>query len=161
MNINSKTYAGSVITIDLPHVGESVTEGTIEKWLRAVGDRVEKYDPLVEVVTDKISMEVPSPASGVITRLLVDEGQTIPMGAPIAEMQVEDGLPEPEVRPRPVETAQPEAMDTTGVLLKDVAPVGPSGSSGLSSGASPTTQTAPARQRYSPAAGCSLSTSAS
>ena len=47
--------------ITLPHVGESVTEAVIERWLKQVGDRVEKYEPLAEVVTDKVSMEMPSP----------------------------------------------------------------------------------------------------
>ena len=119
--------------IELPHVGESVTEGIIGRWLRQVGDRVEKYDPLVEVVTDKVNMELPSPASGVLTSVLVEEGQTVPMGAVIAEIEVEG---EADVSPSgpPAETVErvPEAgpIDTTGVLLKDVAPVGPTGSGG-------------------------------
>ena len=76
--------------IELPQVGESVTEGTIVQWLKQVGDNVERYDPLVEVLTDKVSMEVPSPVNGVITELLAEEGQTLPMGAPIADIQTED-----------------------------------------------------------------------
>ncbi|HJO83347.1 MAG TPA: biotin/lipoyl-containing protein, partial [SAR202 cluster bacterium] len=74
--------------IELPQVGESVTEGVIGKWLKQVGDRVDKYDPLVEVVTDKVNMEMPSPESGVLTAILADEGATVPMGAVIAEIQV-------------------------------------------------------------------------
>ena len=73
---------GNATIIELPQVGESVTEGTIVQWLKGVGDRVDRYDPLVEVLTDKVSMEVPSPVAGVITELLAEEGQTIPMGAP-------------------------------------------------------------------------------
>ena len=75
--------------ITLPHVGESVTEAVIERWLKQVGDRVEKYEPLAEVVTDKVSMEMPSPVDGVLTDILVDPGQTIPMGAEIAEIATE------------------------------------------------------------------------
>ena len=75
--------------ITLPHVGESVTEAVIERWLKQVGDRVEKYEPLAEVVTDKVSMEMPSPVEGVLTDILVDPGQTIPMGAEIAEIATE------------------------------------------------------------------------
>ena len=75
--------------IELPQVGESVTEGVIGKWLKSVGDRVERFDPLVEVVTDKVNMEMPSPVTGTLTALLVDEGETIPMGTPIAEVAVE------------------------------------------------------------------------
>ena len=61
--------------IELPQVGESVTEGTIVQWLKQVGDSVQRYDPLVEVLTDKVSMEVPSPVNGVITELLAEEGR--------------------------------------------------------------------------------------
>ena len=75
--------------ITLPHVGESVTEAVIERWLKQVGDRVEKYEPLAEVVTDKVSMEMPSPVEGVLTDILVDAGQTIAMGAEIAEIATE------------------------------------------------------------------------
>ena len=75
--------------IELPQVGESVTEGVIGKWLKTIGDRVERYDPLVEVVTDKVNMEMPSPVAGTLTAVLVSEGDTVPMGAPIAEMKVD------------------------------------------------------------------------
>ena len=68
--------------IELPHVGESVVEGTIGKWLKQPGDRVERYDPLVEVVTDKVTMEVPSPVSGELLRIIAQEGETVPMGSP-------------------------------------------------------------------------------
>ena len=94
------------LIIDLPHVGESVVEGIIGKWLKQPGEAVRKYDPLVEVVTDKVTMEVPSPVSGVIARLLVEEGETVPMGAPIMEIDT-DETPEP-VPPAPVEAAAPE-----------------------------------------------------
>ena len=121
--------------IELPQVGESVTEGVIGKWLKRVGDSVEKYDPLVEVVTDKVNMEMPSPVSGVLTHILAHEGETVPMGAPIAEIEVEGEVlaqPEPAApaasEPAPVQSAP---AGTTGVLLKDVAPVGPTGSGGV------------------------------
>lgn len=115
--------------IDLPQVGESVTEGTIVQWLKQVGDTVERYDPLVEVLTDKVSMEVPSPVAGVITEILAEEGQTLPMGAPIASIQTADAdeYAAPAESP-PHASEQPQAADRIGVLLKDVAPVGPTGS---------------------------------
>ena len=75
--------------IELPQVGESVTEGVIGRWLKSPGERVERFDPLVEVVTDKVNMEMPSPASGTLTSIIAAEGETVPMGAPIAEMAVE------------------------------------------------------------------------
>ena len=78
------------MNIELPHVGESVTEAIIGAWLKSVGDTVEKYDPIVEVITDKVAMEVPAPASGTITRIIAEEGATVDMGAVIAEMETAD-----------------------------------------------------------------------
>jgi len=80
-----------VFNIELPHVGESVTEAVIGKWLKAPGDQIEKYDPLVEVVTDKVNMDIPSPASGTLTKIIAIEGETVAMGAIIAEMETVDG----------------------------------------------------------------------
>ncbi len=95
-------------TIELPQVGESVTEGVIGKWLVEPGQHVEKYDPLVEVVTDKVSMEAPSPYTGVFVRALAEEGETVPMGQPICEMEVEDG--ESPVLPAEAGTSQPDPV---------------------------------------------------
>ena len=78
------------LIIELPHVGESVVEGTIGKWLKKPGDQIQRYDPLVEIVTDKVTMEMPSPVSGVLSRIIAEEGQTIPMGAPIAEFETNE-----------------------------------------------------------------------
>jgi 2-oxoisovalerate dehydrogenase E2 component (dihydrolipoyl transacylase) len=67
-------------TITMPQLGESVTEGTIGNWLKQIGDRVEKYDPLVEVETDKVSSEIPSPIAGVLVEILVEPESTVPVG---------------------------------------------------------------------------------
>ena len=77
--------------IELPHVGESVTEAVIGKWLKTPGEKVEKYDPLVEVVTDKVNMDVPSPATGILTKIVAKEGETVLMGTVIAEMESVEG----------------------------------------------------------------------
>ena len=77
--------------VEMPQVGESVTEAIIGKWLVAPGDVVRKYDPLVEVVTDKVNMEVSATTDGTVTKLIAEEGATIAMGSIIAEMEVEDG----------------------------------------------------------------------
>ena len=77
------------IIIQLPQVGESVTEGVIGKWLVRIGQRVEKYDPIVEITTDKVSMEVPAPYAGALTRIIAQEGEAVPMGQPIAELEIE------------------------------------------------------------------------
>jgi len=83
--------------ITMPQLGESVTEGTIEKWLVQPGDTVKKYDPLAEVVTDKVNAEIPSSFEGVITELLAEEGQTLAVGANVCTIQVagDSDVPEP------------------------------------------------------------------
>ena len=119
------------LIIELPQVGESVVEGTIGKWLKQPGDQIERYDALVEVVTDKVTMEMPSPVSGKLLRILAQEGETIPLGAPIAEVESNDvlesttpdaGIPAPAVTP-----TAPAKVGTTGYLDKDVKMVGPTG----------------------------------
>jgi len=68
----------------MPQLGESVTEGTVARWLKQPGESVEKYEAFVEVSTDKVTAEVPSPVAGTIRELVVAEGETVPTGAPIA-----------------------------------------------------------------------------
>ena len=134
--------------IELPQVGESVTEGVIGKWLKSVGERVERFDPLVEVVTDKVNMEMPSPVSGTLTAVLASEGETVPMGAPIAEMAVEGET----AALRQAQDEQAELPNRIGTLLKDVAPVGPTGSGGPISADPPERPArSSGRRRYSPA----------
>ena len=72
------------VEIKLPQLGESIHEGTIARWLKKPGDQVEKYEPLVEITTDKVNVEMPSPFAGVLKELLVPEGETRPVGSPIA-----------------------------------------------------------------------------
>ena len=144
--------------IELPHVGESVVEGTIGKWLKQPGDRVERYDPLVEVVTDKVTMEVPSPVSGELLRIIAQEGETVPMGAPIAEVDADGGgsfpsespaaVAAPAPAPARVPSATPLASPTpTSYLITDARPVGPTGGSAVeaqSQEVAPPTEPAPA-----------------
>ncbi|MBM3941162.1 MAG: 2-oxo acid dehydrogenase subunit E2 [SAR202 cluster bacterium] len=119
--------------IELPQVGESVTEGVIGKWLKKPGERVDKYEPLVEVMTDKVNMEVPSPLSGVLVRTLVEEGATVPMGAPICEMEVlspAEAAPPDSHAPERSSDARP-AVDKrarVGEFMESVRSVGPTGS---------------------------------
>ncbi len=121
------------VTVELPHVGESVVEGTIGKWLKQPGDSVRRYEPLVEVVTDKVTMEVPSPVEGELLRVLAEEGETIPMGAPIAEVGEPGETPSsepPTMAAQHLEQAPqppPATVGTTGFLMRDVTPVGPTG----------------------------------
>lgn len=80
--------------ITMPQLGESVTEGTIARWLKAEGEEVEKDEPIAEVDTDKVSAELPSPLAGRIERLLVPEGTTVEVGAEIALVATADEAPE-------------------------------------------------------------------
>ncbi|HXE73295.1 MAG TPA: dihydrolipoamide acetyltransferase family protein [Candidatus Nitrosotenuis sp.] len=68
----------------MPQMGESIAEGTIVKWYRRVGDRIEKDENLFEISTDKVDAEIPSPASGVLEQILVEEGKTVPVGTVVA-----------------------------------------------------------------------------
>ncbi len=117
--------------IELPQVGESISEGVIGKWLKNVGDSVEKFDPLVEIITDKVAMELPSPISGILKEIIVAEGQTVPIGAEIANIESEHDNdvstpPELSIESQSAGTQ----IGTTGELLKNTAPVGPTGSGG-------------------------------
>ena len=71
-------------TITMPQLGETVTEGTVERWLKKAGDPVEKYEAFVEVSTDKVNSEVPAPVTGTLREILVQEGTTVATGVPIA-----------------------------------------------------------------------------
>lgn len=120
--------------VELPHVGESVVEGTIGKWLKQPGDKVERYEPLVEVVTDKVTMEVPSPVSGSLSKILAEEGETVPMGAPLAEIETSESS-----RPNIQESLPQDTISTTGFLISDGKPVGPTGGGGSDDEAAATT----------------------
>src|SRR4051794_27683915 len=79
-----------VAKVTMPQLGESVAEGTIGKWLKQPGDHVAKYEPLLEVITDKVNAEVPSPFAGVLKEILVEEGATVPNNAEIAVIETAD-----------------------------------------------------------------------
>src|SRR5690348_12115627 len=82
-------------TITMPQLGESVTEGTIGAWLKQVGDRVDKYDPLVEVETDKVSSEIPSPVAGVLVEILIEPETTVPVGTGLCRIDEAGGSARP------------------------------------------------------------------
>src|SRR5579859_6247573 len=68
----------------MPQLGESVVEGTVSKWLKREGDRVNEFDPILEINTDKVDTEIPSPAAGVLLKVLVPEGTTVKAGTVLA-----------------------------------------------------------------------------
>lgn len=102
--------------IVMPQLGESVTEGTIERWLVKVGDHVNKYDPLAEVTTDKVNAEIPSSFAGVITKLIATDGETLPVGAVVCTIEVEGSELSPA--PAPKSTNVSTAILNAGVHKK-------------------------------------------
>jgi 2-oxoisovalerate dehydrogenase E2 component (dihydrolipoyl transacylase) len=128
-----------MVSVTMPKLGESVVEGTVARWLKREGERIAKYEPLVEVITDKVNSEVPSPEAGVVTRIAVPEGQTVKVGTEIATIEAEivpgappaesppsdaapaDAAP-PGVPPAPAEEApDPSARPRTSPLVRRLA----------------------------------------
>ncbi|WP_345357869.1 biotin/lipoyl-containing protein, partial [Actinoallomurus liliacearum] len=112
------------VSVTMPQLGESVTEGTVTRWLKKEGERVEADEPLLEVSTDKVDTEIPSPAAGVLSSITVAEDETVEVGAELAVIaqegeatadaapQQEQAQPEPAQQeapaPQPSAPAQPE-----------------------------------------------------
>src|SRR5262249_1887289 len=92
-----------------PQMGVSVSEGTITRWLKQEGEHVEADEPLLEISTDKVDTEVPSPASGTLTQILVQEGETVDVGTKLGQIGGGGAAPQAEAppAPAPVETPQP------------------------------------------------------
>jgi pyruvate/2-oxoglutarate dehydrogenase complex dihydrolipoamide acyltransferase (E2) component len=118
----------------LPDLGEGVAEGEIARWLVQVGQHVEEDDPLVEVQTDKTTVEIPSPAAGTVARLLVEEGRLVPVGTPL--VIIGDGDAEPAA-PSAKEEGAPAKVQATPLVRRiaaelgvDLASVGGSGPGG-------------------------------
>src|SRR5271166_4844051 len=96
----------------MPQMGESIVEGTLTKWLKKVGEHVDRDEPLFEISTDKVDAEIPSPAAGILTQILVKEGETVAVNTVVAVVDGEGAgaLPEPEKAAGPspeVSTAAP------------------------------------------------------
>jgi pyruvate/2-oxoglutarate dehydrogenase complex dihydrolipoamide acyltransferase (E2) component len=115
----------------LPDLGEGVAEGEIARWLVEVGQTVEEDDPLVEIQTDKTTVEIPSPASGTVARILVEEGRLVPVGTPLVVIGSDADAPGPggEPAPRRVQ-ATPLVRRLAGELGVDLGGVTGSGPGG-------------------------------
>jgi len=97
---------GTAVDVVMPQMGVSVSEGTITKWLKSEGEEIAADEALLEISTDKVDTEIPSPASGVVQQILAQEGETVPVGTKIAVISPEDGAVQtPETPPAPA-TAQ-------------------------------------------------------
>ncbi|CAL9584230.1 2-oxoglutarate dehydrogenase, E2 component, dihydrolipoamide succinyltransferase [Streptomyces sp. Tu 3180] len=101
------------VSVTLPALGESVTEGTVTRWLKAEGERVEADEPLLEVSTDKVDTEIPAPASGVLSSIKVAEDETVEVGAELALIDDGSGAPAaaPAAEQAPAEQAAPPAPE--------------------------------------------------
>src|SRR5262249_35047032 len=91
------------ISVQMPALGESVTEGTVTRWLKQVGDGVEVDEPLLEVSTDKVDTEIPSPAAGVLQKIVAQEDDTVAVGGELAVIgdSAEAAAPTPTPAPAP------------------------------------------------------------
>jgi 2-oxoisovalerate dehydrogenase E2 component (dihydrolipoyl transacylase) len=98
-------------TLTMPVVGETVTEGTVERWLKKPGDHVDKYEPIVEINTDKVDVELPSPVTGTVKELLAEEGAVVAVGMPLATIEEVAGetVAETAAPPRQVGAAPAKA----------------------------------------------------
>ncbi|GAA1515326.1 hypothetical protein GCM10009677_55630 [Sphaerisporangium rubeum] len=95
------------VSVTMPQLGESVTEGTVTRWLKKEGDQVETDEPLLEVSTDKVDTEIPSPSSGVLTKIVVAEDETVEVGSELAVIDGEGGGAAP-AEPKAEQEAEPE-----------------------------------------------------
>ncbi|MEW1626322.1 2-oxoglutarate dehydrogenase, E2 component, dihydrolipoamide succinyltransferase [Streptomyces sp. NPDC089173] len=111
------------VSVTLPALGESVTEGTVTRWLKAEGERVEADEPLLEVSTDKVDTEIPAPASGVLSSIKVAEDETVEVGAELAVIDDGSGAPAQDEAPAEAESTEPAA---TPAPAAEEAPTAPS-----------------------------------
>jgi 2-oxoglutarate dehydrogenase E2 component (dihydrolipoamide succinyltransferase) len=102
---------GTAVDVVMPQMGVSVSEGTVTKWLKSVGEEVQADDPLLEISTDKVDTEVPSPGSGVLSEILVQEGETVEVGTLLARIGGDGGAAAPA--PTPPEPATQAAADVS------------------------------------------------
>jgi 2-oxoglutarate dehydrogenase E2 component (dihydrolipoamide succinyltransferase) len=113
---NSATSENSTEVV-MPQMGESITEGTISKWLKKVGDKIERDEPLLEISTDKVDAEVPSPAAGTLLEILYQEGETVEVGTALAFVGSENGagkVQSPKSKVQGQEKAEQATAQATG-----------------------------------------------
>jgi 2-oxoisovalerate dehydrogenase E2 component (dihydrolipoyl transacylase) len=139
-----------VAKVTMPQLGESVAEGTIGKWLKQPGDTVAKYEPLLEVITDKVNAEVPSPFAGVLKEILVEEGATVPNNAEIAVIETADeGSADAASEREPSAAAQTKP---TAIEAQPAAAAAPDDKGAPTTGTADAAPT-PARPSFTPAEG--------
>ena len=138
--------------ITMPQLGESVTEGVISRWLKAEGDRVERDEPLAEIITDKVNAEMPSPVAGTLLKIVAAEGATVPVGGEIAQIEVAAAVPAGVAAPPDAPAgvaAPPDVSDAAAALASEPEPGAPT-SIAPSGGANGASDDSGERRRYSP-----------
>jgi 2-oxoglutarate dehydrogenase E2 component (dihydrolipoamide succinyltransferase) len=136
----SQEISGSGNFVTMPALGESVTEGTVTRWLKNVGDSVNVDEPLLEVSTDKVDTEIPSPVSGVLLSIEVPVDSTVPVGARLATIGSSNGAapaPTPVAQPVQSQPAPTQSAPTQSAPVTQPAPVCSGSSNSCYSGASP------------------------
>src|SRR5436305_1721867 len=113
----------------MPQMGVSVSEGTITKWLKSAGETVAADEPLLEISTDKVDTEVPSPAGGVLQEILVEEGATVEVGTKVATIAPEGAAPTAQAETPPQPATQPAADASMAAASEGVGDVAPAESS--------------------------------
>jgi 2-oxoglutarate dehydrogenase E2 component (dihydrolipoamide succinyltransferase) len=108
------------VSVTMPRLGESVTEGTVTRWLKHEGDRVEADEPLLEVSTDKVDTEIPSPAAGVLAKIVVGEDETAEVGSELAVIAGDGESADAPAQEQPAEAAQPEPAQAEAVQAEAV-----------------------------------------
>ncbi|MEN8374693.1 MAG: dihydrolipoamide acetyltransferase family protein [Gemmatimonadota bacterium] len=149
----------SRIEVPMPQMGESIAEGTVSKWLKTVGDAVERDEPILEISTDKVDAEIPAPAAGTLVEISVQEGETVEVGTVVAFIDTEAGgnggapvvaqeAPEPAAEEEAPEEVAKEAAPAPAAAAEESAPAEPASAPAAPSAPAPA---APATQAAEPA----------
>ena len=133
-----------VAKVTMPQLGESAAEGTIGKWLKSPGDAVAKDEPLLEVITDKVNAEVPSPFEGILRTIMVQEGAAVPYGAEIAEIEEAAGATKSAATTKGAATNAAEAKAAGNGATTAAAPAAPAAPTAPAAPATPTPTPTPA-----------------
>ncbi|MGI9054287.1 MAG: biotin/lipoyl-containing protein, partial [Pyrinomonadaceae bacterium] len=111
------------VEVVMPQMGESITEGTISKWLKAVGDKIERDEPLLEISTDKVDAEVPSPGEGILLEIRNQEGETVEVGAVVAVVGAEGESSANGSSAQPIETPdETPKVEETKPAVEEIKP---------------------------------------
>lgn len=110
------------IEVPMPQMGESIAEGTVSKWLKQVGDEVQRDEPLLEISTDKVDAEIPSPNAGTLVEILVEEGATVEVGTPIARIETDKAAAASSAPSEPPPEEKTEAAKASDEKAADAKP---------------------------------------